>query len=269
LLYSVERVAMIRHRVDQQTVIRTEATGLIATSWRHTTGCAVNGRLPDPQLHSHVLLHGVVRRDGRVVAIDSRSWLVHRRELGAAYRTELARELTRLGFAIDRGAGRGGRYFEVSGVPTGLTDHWSSRRHQVQAAITSRLQQRHAELVKLVGRGGPERDDAAARLELLLTYGQLAPREERSIATLTRSAKTPATHRDLDAHWQQTGRERASAATSSTNFAVRPRSSCPRRAGARLLNALTEFDATFPARDARAVALEQAAGLPIKDALQH
>jgi hypothetical protein len=34
-----------------------------------------------------------------------------------------------------------------------------------------------------------------------------------------------------------------------------------------VLEALTEFDATFPARDARAVALERSAGAPIQDAL--
>ena len=180
---------------------------MIATSWRHTTARAVNGQLPDPQLHSHVLLHDALRRDRRVVAIDSRSWLVHRREVGAAYRTELARELTRLGFQIDRGTGRGGRYFEISGVPGGLLDRWSSRRHQVQAAITNRLQERRAELAVLVAVGGPDRDDAAARLELLAKYGQLAPKQERSMATSTRSAKSPATDRDLDAHWQRTGSE--------------------------------------------------------------
>jgi hypothetical protein len=188
---------------------------LIATSWRHTTARAVNGQLPDPQLHSHVLLHGALRRDRRVVAIDSRSWLVHRREVGAAYRTELARELTRLGFQIDRGTGRGGRYFEISGVPGGLLDRWSSRRHQVQAAITNRLQERRAELAVLVAVGGPDRDDAAARLELLAKYGQLAPKQERSMATSTRSAKSPATDRDLDAHWQRPEASLASAATDS------------------------------------------------------
>ncbi len=76
---------MIRERLDRQTVIHARPAEVIATSWRHTTARAVNDQPPDPQLHSHVLLHGAVRNDGRVVAIDSRSWLVHRRELGAGY----------------------------------------------------------------------------------------------------------------------------------------------------------------------------------------
>jgi conjugative relaxase-like TrwC/TraI family protein len=127
LAYSVERVAMIRQRVDQETVIHVKPAGVIATSWRHTTARAVADQPPDPQLHSHVLLHGAVRRDGQIVAIDSRSWLVHRREVGAAYRTELAYELNHLGFEIQRGAGRGQRYFEIAGIPAALVDRWSSR----------------------------------------------------------------------------------------------------------------------------------------------
>ena len=37
---------------------------------------------------------------------------VRQREVGAAYRTELAREMTSLGFAVRRGTGRGGRNVE-------------------------------------------------------------------------------------------------------------------------------------------------------------
>jgi hypothetical protein len=54
------------------------------------------------------------------VAIDSRSCLVHQREVGAAYRTELVYELQTLGFDIRRGTGRGGRYFEIDNIPQPL-----------------------------------------------------------------------------------------------------------------------------------------------------
>ena len=93
LAYAVRQVPMLRRRVNDDTVVHEKAVGLVATSWRHTTARAVDDQVPDPQLHSHVLLHAAVRRDGRLVAIDSRSWLVHQREVGAAYRTELAHEL--------------------------------------------------------------------------------------------------------------------------------------------------------------------------------
>ena len=59
---------------------------------------AVAGRPPDPQLHSHVVIHGALRSDGRVVAVESRAWMVHQREIAAVYRSQLAAELQRLGF---------------------------------------------------------------------------------------------------------------------------------------------------------------------------
>jgi conjugative relaxase-like TrwC/TraI family protein len=142
LSYATGQVPMLRRRVSSTKVIHEKATGLVATSWRHTTARAVADQLPDPQLHSHVLLHAAVRRDGRLVAIDSRSWLVHQREIGAAYRTELARELQALGFQIVRGTGRGGRYIEIASIPHSLLDRWSSRHHQVRAAIRERLNNR-------------------------------------------------------------------------------------------------------------------------------
>ena len=109
---------------------------LIATSWRHTTARAVDDRPPDPQLHSHVLLHAAVRqrRAGRgdrlallvVAPPRGRRRLPHRAR---------ARARRRLGFEIQRGTGRGGRYFEIDGVPQALLDRWSSRHQQVHAVI--------------------------------------------------------------------------------------------------------------------------------------
>jgi conjugative relaxase-like TrwC/TraI family protein len=87
LHYAIGHVPMIRQRAGPDTVMHAKASELVATSWRHSTARAVGEQAPDPQLHSHVLLHGAMRRDGRVVAIDSRAWLVHQREVGAAYRT--------------------------------------------------------------------------------------------------------------------------------------------------------------------------------------
>jgi conjugative relaxase-like TrwC/TraI family protein len=268
LAYSVERVAMIRQRVDQETVVHAKPAGVIATSWRHTTARAAENQPPDPQLHSHVLLHGAVRRDGQIVAIDSRSWLVHRREVGAAYRTELAHELNQLGFEIQRGTGRGGRYFGIAGVPAGLLDRWSSRHHQVQAAIRARLAEQETALRALVGAGGPDGQGAADRLALLVKSGQLAPAEERFMSTLTRSAKTPVTHRDLDEHWRATAGSHQLDGPAVERLRSMARPSLSPADRSKLVEGLTEFDATFAARDARPIALERSAGVPIADALE-
>jgi conjugative relaxase-like TrwC/TraI family protein len=265
--YAVRQVPMLRQRVDATTVVHANAVGVVATSWRHTTARAVADQLPDPQLHSHVLLHAAQRRDGRLVAIDSRTWLQHQREVGAAYRTELACELATLGFSVQRGTGRGERYFELADVPQPLLDRWSSRHHQVQAAIRERLSATERDLKAVIAEGGPAADDAHERLELLLATGQLAPAEERLMGTITRADKVAVTAADLDAEWRRTAHvigftpERVEVLRRQQHQPLTP------AAPDRVLDALTEFDATFPAREARAVALERSAGTPIDDAL--
>jgi conjugative relaxase-like TrwC/TraI family protein len=266
--YAVKHVEMLRHRGAGGAVVHAKAVGVVATSWRHTTARAVADQVPDPQLHSHVLLHAARRRDGRVVAIDSRTWLQHQREVGAAYRTELARELGTLGFSVQRGTGRGERYFELAGVPQPLLDRWSSRHHQVQAAIRDRLSATERDLRAVIAEGGPAAADAHERLELLLANGQLAPAEERLMGTITRAGKVAVTAADLDAEWQRTASGIGFTAEGVELLCRQQRAALTPAAPDRVLDALTEFDATFPAREARAVALERSAGTSIDDALR-
>jgi conjugative relaxase-like TrwC/TraI family protein len=272
LAHAVEFVPMVRRRVDREMVLREIPGELIATSWRHTTARAVAGRAPDPQLHSHVVLHGAVRADdGKVVAIESRAWLVHQREVGAAYRAQLARELGRLGFAVEAGTGRGGRYFELAGVPQGLIEEWSGRHRQVQQQIQRRLTERIAGLQAQVDAGGPDADGAQVRLVALQRSGQLMPAEQRAVAMRTRSAKGSGgamleTAGDLDRAWYDAAREHDFDAR-SVEALRNPWLHLDHRGALtedqlekRILTRLTEFDATFAPREARAVALEATAG---------
>ena len=267
LRYAVAHVPMIRERLDPETVIHVRPAGVVASSWRHTTARAVNDRPPDPQLHSHVLLHAGVRRDGRLAAIDSRRWLVHRRELGAAYRTEFAHELSRHGFEIQRGTGRGGRYFELAGVPETLTDRWSSRHHQVRNAIDARLREKREELETIIARGAEEARDARARLEQLDASVRLAPAEERFMSQATRGAKLLTTHADLDRHWRREAHD-AGVDSRDVHRLTGHEQAAPPADRARLTAGLTEFDATFAGHEARAVALEVAVGAPIGEGLR-
>jgi conjugative relaxase-like TrwC/TraI family protein len=267
LAHAVEFVPMVRRRVDRETVVRETPAELLATSWRHTTARAVPGRAPDPQLHSHVVLHGAVRRgDHKVVAIESRSLLVHQRELGAAYRAQLASELQGLGFGVEAGTGRGGRYFEIAGVPDGLLRAWSGRHHQVREQIDRRLAERVSELQAQVGAGRPGADVAAQRLVALEASGQLLPAEQRAVAMSTRAAKGEGqfeTAGDLDQAWWQQASEhnfdaRSVEALRDSERPVDVAEGEPAReerlVERRILGRLTEFDATFAPREARAVA---------------
>ncbi|MBV9465593.1 MAG: relaxase domain-containing protein [Solirubrobacterales bacterium] len=267
LAHSIRYVAMIRERVDQYTVIHAKPERLIATSWRHTTARSVGGQPPDPQLHSHVLLHAAVRGDGRVVAVDSRSWLVHRRELGAAYRTELARLLAQLGFGIRRGTGRAGRYFELHGVPEGLVDRWSSRHHQVRRAISARVAVRQQALVAVIAGGGPESELASRELAELQRSAQLSPKLDRSLTATSRAGKgrVRSSH-DLDRHWRKTAHQHRFDAGIVERLRTSART-IPPATDRELLQRLTEFDARFKDREARAVALEASTGTRVELAL--
>jgi conjugative relaxase-like TrwC/TraI family protein len=267
LAYATAQVAMVRERIDSETIIHVKARGMIATSWRHTTARAVDGQPPDPQLHSHVLLHGAVRRDGQIAAIDSRQWFTHRRELGAAYRTELARELSQLGFQIDRGTGRDRRYFEITGIPTELTDRWSSRHHQVRDAIQARLEQRHGELQSLADAGGPDVAAARQRLANWDADGQLSAGEDRFLTHATRAGKQPQTLTDLDHHWTETAQALGVARDDVDEIRANDEHVVDAVDPERLRAALTEHDATLTRSHARAIAMEQSAGQPIRDAL--
>ncbi|MGH3260757.1 MAG: MobF family relaxase, partial [Trebonia sp.] len=265
LAYATDRVAMVRQRLDDDRVVHVPASRMVVTSWRHTTARAVDGRAPDPQLHSHVLLHAAIRSDGRVVAIDSKAWLVHRREIGAAYRTELAHELTQLGYRIERGTGRGGRYFEIAGVPRSLIERWSSRSHQVQLAIQQRVASRRAALQETIAAGGDAGAEARRSLATMERWGRLRPGEDRLLRVSTRSSKQPRTLGDLDQVWRAEGRTQGFGAGDARLASPAP--SRPAEAMA-LRAALTEFDATLSEREARAVALERSAGVPVDDALR-
>jgi conjugative relaxase-like TrwC/TraI family protein len=239
--YAVQRVPMVRRRVDQSTVVHAVAKDIVATGWRHTTARAAGDLPPDPQLHTHVLLHAAVREDGRLVAIDSRTWLLHRRELGAAYRTELAHSLHQLGFEIERGTGRGGRYFEIHGVPQQLIDRFSSRHHQVRDEINRRL----------------------------AAFGRQTPSaaEDRLAAISTRKGKQLATLADLNRAWRNTAAEVGFRSRDLERLQTVTGPQLEPAGRRQLLDALTEFDATFRDRDACSVALEQSAGAPIEQAL--
>jgi len=270
LAHATAYVPMVRRRVDRSTVLRETPSELLATSWRHTTARAVAGRPPDPQLHSHVVLHGAVRQgDGKVVAIESRAWLVHQRELGAAYRAQLAAELAELGFEVQAQTGRGGRYFELAGVPAGLLEKWSGRHRQVRDAIEQRLTERLTELEAQVKAGGSGADAAAARLEAIQRSGQLLPAEQRAVAMSTRAGKGEGrleTAGDLDRAWWQAARGHDFDARSVETLlhergpAVELGTVGGHELEQQILSRLTEFDATFAPREARAVALEAVAG---------
>ena len=132
--YMREHVPVVRRRYSGQ-MVEEPAKDLIAAEYQHTTARGVaGGKAPDPQLHSHVVITGVVREDDRLVATWSRPVFRSARELGAHYRAALAHELAERGYEIEQATGKDGKYFELAGVPEGLREAFSGRSREVARA---------------------------------------------------------------------------------------------------------------------------------------
>ena len=176
--YLRARVPVVRRRHGAE-VVEEPAKDLIAAAYRHTTARGVSGaEAPDPQLHTHVVISGAVREEGRIVAVASRPVFRGAREVGAFYRSALAEELAGEGYPIEQGTGRDGRYFEIAGVPRELRDAFSGRHREI-AKAAERFRAKH-------GRA-PER-------------GEL-----RDLALENRRAEELATRGDLQRVWARTG----------------------------------------------------------------
>jgi hypothetical protein len=98
-------VALLRRKTNG--VVRYEkAKSLLAAEFVHTSSRLAQdqeaGGIPDPQLHSHLLLFAAERKDGKLAAIESKQLYRSARENGAWYRAELAHNLAQLGLQHSR-----------------------------------------------------------------------------------------------------------------------------------------------------------------------
>jgi hypothetical protein len=229
-----EHVPVVRRRYGGE-VVEEPAKDLIAVEYRHTTARAVSGAsVPDPQLHSHVVITSAIREDDRIVAVASRPVFRAAGELGAFYRSVLAEELAREGYRIDQGTGRDGKYFEIAGVPEELREAFSGRSREVARAA----------------------DRFRAR------YGRAPERGElRNLALENRRAKQLATRSDLENAWRETASRHDFGPDEALRLLAGDRPpNALRPVEDRIEERLTERHAVFEARDLRTVALEQTAG---------
>jgi conjugative relaxase-like TrwC/TraI family protein len=232
--YLTKMVPTVRRRVGRD-VLEEHATDLVAAEYRHTTARGVlSGDAPDPQVHSHVVVTCAIREDGRIVAVASRPVFRAAREVGAAYRSALAHELSARGYAIEAGTGKQGRYFEIAGVPRGLSQAFSARTREITRA---------AERFRAKWGREPER-------------GEL-----RRLKLENRKAKVLVTRSDLQEDWKETGvRFEFTGDALAESLAAAHDSRSERPLEDRVAGRLTERAATFEPREFRAVLLEQSVG---------
>ena len=106
--------------------IREPTAGLLMANFDHHTS-----RELDPQLHTHVFMFNLApRRDGTWGVIVSRELYKAQKRAGAEYRSALARELERAGYAIERS----GDSFRVAAIPRHVERAFSKRRQAIEEA---------------------------------------------------------------------------------------------------------------------------------------
>jgi conjugative relaxase-like TrwC/TraI family protein len=157
-----------RMRVTQDGDTRTENTAnLIVAKFFHNTS-----RELDPQTHTHaVVINATQSSDGRWRSLANEEIFRHRMTADSLYRGELAHQLTRLGYELDRQAN--GR-FEISGFNREQLEAFSQRSRQIEGSLAER---------------GLDRASATVL--------------QREVATLnTRRAKKEVSHEAVQAEWR-------------------------------------------------------------------
>ncbi len=110
----------------------------------------------DPQLHTHAVIANMVQgEDGKWRTMANEKLYSSKMLIGALYRGELARELTSLGYGIEKTHADG--RFEIAGVSRDVIESFSTRRAEIEAAMDGR------------GLGTPAENQRAAQRAALMT----------------------------------------------------------------------------------------------------
>ena len=104
---------------------------LVAT-FRHDTS-----RNLDPLLHTHAVIANMVKgTDGKWRTMSNEKLYSNKMLIGAIYRTELAGELERIGYRIEKTHADG--RFEIAGVSREVIEAFSTRRAEIENAMEER-----------------------------------------------------------------------------------------------------------------------------------
>ncbi|MGA9284088.1 MAG: MobF family relaxase [Solirubrobacteraceae bacterium] len=241
----VERdVELVRVR-EQGNLKWQSANSVVAAKFTHNTSRLTasqeKGGVPDPQLHTHVVVLAAERKDGKFAAVDSRQVFLSARENGAWYRSVLAQNLQAQGLQIERGTGKDSRYFGIKGVPKELADRWSARTGEIQKAAR----------------------------EFKANYGREPnARELGSLTTGTRGTKSTMSPGNVDTAWQATAgehglsREQAHGLFNGSEQTLSPDQTAGESTLAgRLVERVTEKSSMVSERELYATAYELSAGV--------
>ncbi len=117
---------------DTGRMVRTGGQKTVIATFRHDTS-----RNLDPALHTHAVIANMVQgEDGKWRSMANERLYESKMLLGALYRGELAQGLARLGYGIEKTHADG--RFEIAGVSREVVEAFSTRRAEIEAAVTER-----------------------------------------------------------------------------------------------------------------------------------
>jgi conjugative relaxase-like TrwC/TraI family protein len=127
-LAEVEKYALARQHGGQEYVV---SGNIVGAAFNHLAARPADEvRLPDPQLHTHIVLLNMTRRpDGQWRSLDPVKIFNAQRLGSAIYRSELALEVQRLGYRINVTAADGA--WEIEGYSREQVMAFSARREQI------------------------------------------------------------------------------------------------------------------------------------------
>ena len=147
-------------------MMRTGDQKTLVAAFRHDTS-----RNLDPMLHTHAVIANMVRGvDGKWRTMSNEKLYAQKMLIGAIYRTELAGELERIGYRIEKTHADG--RFEVAGVPREVIEAFSTRRAEIEAAMEER------------GLGATAENQRAARRAALMTRARKREVDKTTIAAV-------------------------------------------------------------------------------------
>ena len=113
-------------------MVRTGDQKAVIATFRHDTS-----RNLDPALHTHSVIANMVQGgDGKWRTMANERLYASKMLLGAMYRSELAGELAKLGYGIEKTHADG--RFEIAGVSRQIVEAFSTRRAEIEAAMEAR-----------------------------------------------------------------------------------------------------------------------------------
>ena len=148
-----ERSAVESRMKDKETgrMVRAGGQKTVVATFTHETS-----RNLDPQLHTHAVIANMVQgADGKWRTMANEKLYRSKMLIGALYRSELARGMTALGYAIEKTHADG--RFEIAGVPRETVEAFSTRRAEIEAAMEGR------------GLGAPAENQRLAQRAALMT----------------------------------------------------------------------------------------------------